>query len=58
MSKEAWFQNYERLYNEREAGEREGSDDELAELTSEQQRDQLADLADRLHDEKKHGDGE
>ena len=55
MSGEQWFQNYERLYNEREAGEREGTDDELADLATEQERDQAADLADLLHDERREG---
>ena len=54
MSKEAWFQNYETLYNEREAGEREGTDEELADLATEQERDQEADRADLIRDEAKH----
>ena len=55
MSREQWMQNYERLYNEREAGEREGSDDELADLADEELRDQLADRADLAHDAAKEG---
>ena len=35
MSKEAWFQHYETLYNEREAGEIEGTDEELSEMADE-----------------------
>lgn len=49
---EAWFNNYERLYNEREAGEREGTDEELAELADEELRDQYADRADQINDER------
>lgn len=54
MSKEAWFQHYETLYNEREAGEREGSDDELSELASEREIDEMASQADALRDEAKY----
>ena len=55
---EAWFQNYESLYNQREAGEidPEMTDEDLAERASERAADQAADLADLLWDEKKHGD--
>ena len=56
MSKEAWFDNYERLYNEREAGEIEGSDEELADLATEEERDQMADQADILSDVAKYGE--
>ena len=56
MSKEQWFQNYETLYNEREAGEmsEELTDEDLAEMASERERDQEAERADRIHDERKH----
>lgn len=54
MSKEAWFQQYETLYNEREAGEIEGTDEDLAELASAREADAWAERADRLGDEKKH----
>ncbi len=55
---EAWFENFERLYNEREAGERDSelTDADLAEMASERERDAEAERADRLHDEWKHGD--
>lgn len=55
MSSEQWFNNYETLYNEREAGEREGTDEELSQLALEQEEEQLADLADLANDERKHG---
>ena len=56
MSKEQWFQNYETLYAEREAGEmsEDLTDEELADLATEQERDQEAERADRIHDERKH----
>ena len=56
MSKEAWFDNYERLYNEREAGEIEGSDEDLADLATEEERDQHADQADNLSELRKAND--
>ncbi len=54
---EAWFQNYERCYNEREAGElpEDLTDVDLAEMASEREMEDAADLADRLSDEKKEG---
>jgi len=59
MSKEAWFQNYERLYNEREAGEmsHELTDEDLCEIASEKMADDFATRADMIKDERKHGDG-
>ena len=56
---DAWFQNYERCYNEREAGElpEELTDMDLAEMASEREMEEAADRADLLHDEAKHGDG-
>lgn len=59
MNKMAWFDNYETLYNEREAGEmgEDFTDEDLAEMASERLRDQAADRADLIHDEAKHGDG-
>ena len=53
MSKEAWFQHYETLYNEREAGEIEGSDELLAELASEKEIEDMAARVDLLSDEAK-----
>lgn len=58
MNKMAWFDNYERLYNERDAGEidEDITDEDLSEMASEQERDQMADLADIAHDVEKHGE--
>ena len=50
MSKEAWFQHYETLYNEREAGERKGTDEELSKLASEREIDEMASQADAMKD--------
>lgn len=50
MSKEAWFQNFERL----EAEYPELSDEDLSELASQRQREEFADRADLLKDEAKH----
>ena len=49
-----WFENYERLLDQRDAGELEGdeTDIELAERASELEQDQMADRADQLNDEK------
>ena len=49
-----WFENYERLLDQRDAGELEGdeTDIELAEQASELERDQMADRADQLNDER------
>jgi len=60
MNKMAWFDSYERLYNEREAGEidSELDDCDLAELADEELKDQMADRADLIHDEKKEKIGE
>ena len=53
---EQWFQNYETMYNEREAGEIEATDEELSDMATEMVIDQMADRADILHDQKKeHG---
>lgn len=57
MSKDNWFQHYERLYDEREAGEIDVDDEELSEMADEAQRDEMADRADILHDERKHDVG-
>jgi hypothetical protein len=47
MSKEAWFREYERLYNEREDSDDPGeTDDELAERAHENLVERQADLAD------------
>ena len=56
MSREIWFQHYETLYNEREAGEIEGSDELLSELASEREIEEMASRADLAHDERKHND--
>ena len=55
MSKEEWFDNYERLYNERDAGEidEDTSDEELSDRATEEERDQMADRADQISDERK-----
>jgi len=55
MSKDAWFQEFERLYNEREAGEVDMTDEDLSEMASERLRDQMADKADLIWDERKEG---
>ena len=55
MSKEAWFRHYETFYNEREAGEIEGSDELLSELAFERESEEMAARADLLHDEAKEG---
>ncbi len=54
MSKAAWFDQYERLYNEREAGEMDGevTDEDLSELATEAVKDQYADRADQINDER------
>jgi len=52
MSKEQWFQNYERVLAENPSI----SDERAADMARDQQVDQMADRADRLKDEKKHGD--
>ncbi len=54
MSRDAWFDQYERLYNEREAGEMEGevTDEDLSERATEALVDQMGDRADMLNDEK------
>lgn len=52
MSKQQWFENFERVLAENPGI----SDERAAEVAQEMQVDQMADRADRLHDEKKHGD--
>jgi len=49
-----WFENYERLLDQRDAGELEGdeTDIELAEQASELERDQMADRADQINDDR------
>ena len=44
MNKESWFREYERLYNEREVGERFETDIELAELAFELSADSVEGL--------------
>ncbi len=54
MSKEFWFREYERLYNEREAGETEeaeGTDEGLANLASKNQAERQLERADIARDE-------
>ena len=48
MSKEAWFRNYERLYNERAAGEREGTDEELSDIASQKLKEDISQALDSL----------
>ena len=52
MSKQQWFDNFERILAENPYI----SDEQASELAEERTRDQMADRADRLRDEKKHGD--
>ena len=57
MNKMDWFAQFERLDNEREAGELgEISDDQFNQMIDEALMDELAERADRIHDERKHGD--
>ena len=51
MSKEQWFENFERL----EAEYPNLSDEDLSEMASERQRQDFAERADRLKDEGKEG---
>ena len=53
---DAWFANYERCYNEREAGEidEDLTDMDLAEMASEREMEDAAERADRIHDEGKY----
>ena len=53
--KDQWFDEYERLYNEREDGERSGTDQQLAELAHERAVDKIADEIDRAKDRRKEG---
>lgn len=56
MSKEAWFREYERLYNEREdSDEPRETDDELAQRAHEALVDRQADLIDHYRDMRKEG---
>jgi hypothetical protein len=56
MSKEAWFREYERLYNEREdSDEPWQTDEELAERARENQVARQADLADHARKLMKEG---
>lgn len=48
MSKENWFAHFERL----DAEHPELGDDELSEMASEAQRDEFADRADQINDER------
>jgi hypothetical protein len=48
MSKEAWFANFEYL----QAEHPDMTDEDLSEMASERLRDQFADRADQLNDEK------
>ena len=50
MSKEQWFQNFERI----QAEHPELSDEEASEMASEKQREDFADRADQLKDEAKY----
>ncbi len=52
MSKQDWFEKFERVQAERP----ELSDEDASELAYQRQREEFADRADRLKDEKKHGD--
>jgi len=52
MNKQQWFENFERVLAENP----EMSDEQAAEEAQEMEIDQMADRADRLKDEKKHGD--
>lgn len=54
--KDMWFDEYERRYNEREAGEIEGTDDELAQQAHEAAADKIADAIDRAKDRRKYGE--
>lgn len=52
MSKEQWFENFERVLSENPGISNERASD----LVRDQQTDQMADKADLLKDEKKHGE--
>ena len=54
MSKDAWFEHFERIDNMRMAGELDITDDEAADLADDGLRDEMASLADFFHDEAKH----
>lgn len=54
--KDMWFDEYERLYNEREGGEIEGTDEQLANRAHEAAVDKIADAADRAKDRRKYGE--
>jgi hypothetical protein len=57
MSKEAWFQEYERLYNEREDSDEPGeTDEQLAQRASEALVERQADLIDYYRDLRKAGE--
>jgi len=51
MSKEDWFRHFEEI----DAEHPELSDDEKSEMASEAQRDEMADRADLISDERKEG---
>lgn len=50
MSKEAWFREYERLWNEREDDETGETDEQLAQRAHEAVVDRQADLIDHAKD--------
>jgi hypothetical protein len=50
MSKEAWFREYERLWNEREDDETGETDEQLAERASQALVERQADLIDHAKD--------
>ncbi len=54
--KDTWFDEYERLYNEREDGEVEGTDEQLANMAHDRVVDKIADAADRAKDRRKYGE--
>jgi hypothetical protein len=56
VSKEAWFREYERLYNEREDCDGPETDQELAERAHEAVVDRQADLVDYYRDLRKDGE--
>lgn len=56
MSKDAWFREFERLEAEREDGEIDGTDEQLAEIAHERMVDRIADAADRAKDRRKYGE--
>jgi hypothetical protein len=55
MNKDQWFDEYERLCAEREAGEIDGSDEDLADQASDAVADRIATRIDQARDRVKEG---